>query len=198
MSTVRFFAALCVLAVLASTAHGAQTVGTLKQYTFELVTLNLSDRMRKGPSAGARIQIDIPSAMTEDDLEALRNTLDQLGAVPPDSDGYRELSLSNGSRVRIGGFIEDPEVAGAGVRSLPVEFSVKDVFSSEEAALVLRIATAANLFVSSLDDTTLVATTYPVADRPFRKQYPRATFTPDAAALAAWVQKNIRSHDAPE
>lgn len=182
---------LCALAALVTGAYGAEEAAKPKQYTFDLVTLNLGDKMRKGPSSGARIQIDIASAMTEDDLESVRNTLDQLGATQPDGEGYRQFSMSNGTRVRIGGFVEDTEVAGAGVRSLPAEFSVESEFSTDEAALVLRIATAANLFVSSPDDATVVATTYQVTDRPFRRDHPRATFTPDAQSLAEWVQKNI-------
>ena len=187
----RFIAVLCALVMLAAAALGAQSTAPPKQYAFDLVTLQLGDKMRKGRASSGRIQIDIPGAMTDDDLESVRNILDELDATQPDSEGYREFSMSNGTRVRIGGFVEDPEVAGAGVPSLPAEFSVANEFSAEEAALVLRIASAANLFVSSPDDSTLVATTYDVTDRPFRKAHPRATFTPDAQSLAEWIRKNI-------
>jgi hypothetical protein len=189
-------ALLCVLVMLTTATHGAESSAPLKQYTFDLVTLNLSDKMRKGRASSGRIQIDIPSAMTDDELETVRNALDQLGATQPDDEGYRQFSLANGTRVRIGGFVEDPEVAGAGVSRLPAEFSVENEFSAEEAALVLRIATAANLFVSSPDDSTVVATTYDVTDRPFRKEHPRATFTPDAESLADWIRKNIATSEA--
>lgn len=189
---------LCVLALLASATYGAESPSTGKEYTFELVTLNLGDKMRRGRTSSGRIQIDIPSAMTDDDLESVRKILDQRGATQPDGEGYRQFSMSNGTRVRIGGLIEDPDVAGAGVRSLPVEFSVRSEFSTVEAALVLQIATAANLFVGSLEDSTVVATTYQVTDRPFRKAHPRATFTPDAQSLAAWVLKSIPSRDVTE
>jgi hypothetical protein len=197
VNTVRSFASLCVLALLASATYGAESPSTVKEYTFELITLQLGDKMRKGRASNARIQIDIPSAMTDDDLESVRNILDELGATQPDGEGYRQFSMSNGTRVRIGGFIENPDVAGAGVRSLPIEFSVNDAFSAVEAGLVLRIATAANLFVGIPDDPTRVATTYQVTDRPFRKEHPRASFTPDAEALAEWVRKNIPSRDVP-
>lgn len=187
----RLVALLCALVLLASAAIGAENVAASKHYAFDLVTLQLGDKMRKGRSSHGRIQIDIPSAMTEDDLEAVRNILDQLGATQPDSEGVRELEMANGTRVRIGGFVEDPEVAGAGVPSLPAEFSVAGEFSAEEAALVLRIASAANLYVSNPDDAEVVATTYQVTDRPFQKKHPRATFTPDAESLAEWIRTNI-------
>ena len=194
---VRTVCVLAMLAVLTQAAYGAESSSTVTQYIFELVTLSLSDKMRRGPASRGRIQIDIPSAMTDDDLEATRSILDQLGATQPDGEGYRQFSMANGTRVRIGGFAEDPDVAGAGVRSLPVELSVRNELSADEAALILRIATAANLFVASLDDSTVVATTYEVTDRPFRKDHPRATFTPDAPSLAEWIQKNIPARDVP-
>ncbi len=187
-----------MLAVLTSAGYGAESSSAVKHYAFDLVTLQLSDKMRKGRSSSGRIQIDIPSALTDDDLESVRNILDQLGATPPDGEGYRHFAMSNGTRVRIGGFVADPEVAGAGVPSLPAEFSVANEFSTEEAALVLRIAAAANLFVSVPGDSTVVATTYEVTDRPFRKDHPRATFTPDAQSLAEWVRKNIAARGAPD
>jgi hypothetical protein len=137
------------------------------------------------------MQISVPSAMTDEEFETVQRMLDQLGASPPDSEGYRDFSLPNGTRVRIGGFIEDPEVAGAGVRSLPVELAVENELSTTEAALVLRIAVAANLFVGKPDDPTVVATTYAVTDRPFRREHPRATVTLDDRSLAEWIRQNI-------
>ena len=103
--------------------------------------------------------------------------------------------MSNGTRGRIGGFIEDPEVAGAGVRSLPMELAVENEFSTTEAALVLRIAVAANLFVGKPDDPTVVATTYEVTDRPFRREHPRATVTLDEKSLVEWIRQNIPAAD---
>lgn len=188
----RLFASLCVLATVASPADGAEPT-VVKKYAFELVTLNLSARARsrRDPSSGGRMQIDVPSAMADDELETVKNILDQLRASPPDGEGYRHFSMPNGTRGRIGGFIEDPEVAGAGVRSLPMELAVENEFSTTEAALVLRIAVAANLFVGKPDDPTVVATTYQVTDRAFRKEHPRATATLDEGSLADWVRQNI-------
>jgi hypothetical protein len=123
--------------------------------------------------------------------------LDGWNASPPDGAGYRQFSMPNGTRVRIGGFIEDPAVSGAGVQRLPVEFAVKDEFSAAEAALVLRIATSANLFIGNADDPTLVATTYAVTDRPFRKEHPRASVTADDESLAEWVRQNIPARIVP-
>ena len=194
MKLQKFFFSLCVLALLASTTRAAEPPATLKQYTFDLVSLNLSHRERRRQT-GATLQIDIASAMTDDELESVKSMLDGWNASPPDDAGYRQFSMSNGTRVRIGGFMEDPDVAGAGVSSLPVEFSVKPEFSTAEATLVLRIATIANLFVSSHDDPTLVATTYAVTDRPFRKEHPRASVTADEQSLAAWVRQNIPARD---
>jgi hypothetical protein len=182
--------------MVASAADGAEPAA-VKKYAFELVTLNLSAsaRTRRDPTSGGRMQIDVPSAMTDEEVETVKSILDHLGASPPDGEGYRHFSMSNGTRGRIGGFIEDPEVAGAGVRSLPMELSVENEFSTTEAALVLRIAVAANLFVGKPDDPTVVATTYEVTDRPFRKEHPRATATFDEKALVEWIRQNIPAAD---
>ncbi len=192
----RFFASLCVLATVASPTDGAEPT-VARKYAFELVTLNLgsSARSRRDPSSGGRMQIDVPSAMTDEELETVKSILDHLRASPPDSEGYRHFSMPNGTRGRIGGFIADPEVAGAGVQSLPMELAVENEFSTTEAALVLRIAVAANLFVARSDDPTVVATTYQVTDRPFRKEHPRATVTLDEQSLADWVRQNIPASD---
>lgn len=190
----RFVVSLLGLALLSSALHAAEPAALFKQYSFELVTLNLAHRERKR-QAGATLQIDLPSAMTDEELESVRSLLDGLNASPPDSAGQRHFSLANGTRVRIGGFIEDPDVSGAGVQRLPVEFSVKDEFTTAEAALVLRLATTANLFVAHADDPTLVATTYQVTDRPFRREHPRAAVTADEQSLAEWVRQNIPARD---
>jgi hypothetical protein len=180
----------------ASATHGAEPTA-VKRYAFELVTLNLSAsaRTRRDPSSGGRMQINVPSAMTDEELETVKSILDHLRASPPDSEGYRHFSMSNGTRGRMGGFIEDPEVAGAGVRSLPMELAVENEFSTTEAALVLRIAVAANLFVGKPDDPTVAATTYEVTDRPFRKEHPRATATLDEKSLVEWIRQNIPAAD---
>jgi hypothetical protein len=191
----RFVAGLCLLGMLANAANAAETA-SVREYAFELVTLNLGDKVRRRQS-GAQIQIDIASAMTDDEIETVKSILDRLQASQPDEAGYRQFTMPNGTRVRIGGFIEDAEVAGAAVQSLPVEFAVRDEFSAVEAALVLRIATAANLFVGNPDEPTVVATTYPVTDRPFRKEHPRASFTPDDNSLADWVRQNIPAREVP-
>ena len=136
------------------------------------------------------MQIDVASAMTDEELETLKRILDQKGASPPDSKGYRSFSMPNGARGRIA-IIEDPEVAGAGVQRLPMELEVAGELSTTEAALVLQIAIAANLFVGKPDDPTVVATTYQVTDRPFRREHPRATVTLDDKSLAEWIRQNI-------
>ena len=43
----RFLCALCVLCILANTSYGAETPAAVKQYAFELQTLNLGDQVRK-------------------------------------------------------------------------------------------------------------------------------------------------------
>ena len=183
----------------ASTTHGAEPTA-IKKYAFELVTLNLSAsaRSRRDPTSGGRMQINVPGTMTDDEIETVKRILDQLGAAPPDGEGYRHFSMSNGTRGRIGGFIEDPEVAGAGVRSLPMELAVENELSTTEAALVLQIAVAANLFVGKPDDPTVVATTYAVTDRPFRREHPRATVTFDDKSLVEWIRQNIPAGDESE
>ena len=186
-----------MLALVADTTDGAEPAATSKQYTFDLVTLNLSGsaRTRRDPTSGSRMQINVASAMSDEELETVKTLLDRLGASPPDGEGYRHFSMPNGTRGKIGGFIEDPEVAGAGARSLPAEFTVENEFSTAEAALVLQIAVDANLFVAKPDDPTVVATTYQVTDRPFRREHPRASVTLDENSLAEWVRQNIPAHD---
>ena len=184
-----------MLATLAGTTHGAEPVAA-KKYAFELVTLNLSARARSGrdPTSGGRMQIDVPGAMSDEEVETVKRILDRLGASPPDDAGYRSFTLPNGTRGRIG-FITDPEIAGAGVGSLPMELSIANEFSTAEAAFVLQIATTANLFVSKPGDPTTVATTYQVTDRPFRKEHPNATVTLDENSLVDWIRQNIPAGD---
>jgi hypothetical protein len=195
MKAGRFLASLYMLGLLANAAYGAEPSAALKQYTFELQTFNAADKIRRGraPFSGAPIEFSIGSAMTDEELESVKRILDQLGASPPDEQGYRSFSMSNGTRGRIGGFVEDPEVAGSGVQSLPVTFAVEKEFSTEEAALVLRIAAAGNLFVVSPVDPDLAATAAPVTERRFRRAHKQAAVTPDENALAEWIRQNIRA-----
>ncbi len=183
--------------MVASATHAAESAASLKQYTFDLVTLNLSSTARKGQAGGA-LRIHVASTMTDEEVESVKQTLNDLKASQPDSAGYRQFAMSSGTRVRIGGFIEDPDVAGAGVQKLPIEFSVKGDFSTAEAALVLRLATTANLFVSSPTDPTVVATTYAVTDKPFLKDHPRASVAYDEKSLVEWVQQNIPAREVPD
>ena len=188
----RFLLSLCVLALLTSTTHAADNPAAVKQYVFELETLDLGDRVRRGrTSFSGTVEFKIASAMSEDDLDAVNDILDDLQASKPDDEGYRNFSMANGTQVRIGGFVENTEVAGAGVQSLPVEFAVKDEFSAAEAAVVLEIAVAGNLFVTSSDDPDLAATKTQVIDKRFLKRHKNYSVTPDDEALAEWVRKNI-------
>lgn len=185
-----------MLAMVGSTTPGAEPAA-VRKYAFDLVTLNLSARARSGrdPTSGGRMQIDVPGTMTDEEVETVKRILDRLGATPPDDAGYRSFTLPNGTRGRIG-FITDPEIAGAGVGNLPMELEVANELTTTEAALVLQIATTANLFVSKPDDPTVVATTYQVTDRPFRRQHPNATVTLDEKSLVDWLRQNIPAGDA--
>jgi hypothetical protein len=186
--------ALLLLCVLASETHGAETSAPARAYAFELHTLNLGDKVRRG-----QIEFNIDNGMTEDELESVRHVLDQLGASRVDDNGYRELSLSNGTRLRIGGFLVEGflEDSVEGVHSLPVECSVKSEFSTVEAALILRIATAGNLSIDS-SDPDRVATTARVTDRRFLKLHKQVSITPDETALAEWIRQNITARDVPD
>ena len=150
-----FFTLLAVLGMLATAANAAET-STLKQYDFELRTLNLGETSRKG-----QLQFNIDNGMIEEELDSVRRVLDQLGASEVDNEGNRYLSTANGTRVKIGGFLVEGylEDSVEGVHALPVEFTVKSEFAAPEAALVLRIAAAGNLFVGSSADPDRVATT---------------------------------------
>lgn len=184
----RLFSLLCVLGLLASTTRAEETPATVKEYSFGLHTLNLGDTVRRGG-----LKFNMNDGMTEDELDGVNSALDQAGASPVDREGYRDLSMSNGTRVRIGGFLVEGflEDSVEGVHSLPVEFSVKGEFSTPEAALILRIATAGNLFVGNTADSDQVATTARVTDRRFGKRHKQVAITPDENALADWVRQNI-------
>jgi hypothetical protein len=188
-----FFISLCVLCMLANQSYGADAPPAVKQYAFELETLNAGDRVRKGRTsfAGGAVEFKIAAAMTDDELAFVNNLLDDFAASPVDDAGYRNFTMSNGTRVRVGGFRENEDVAGAAVQSLPVEFAVQGEFSPAEAAVVLQIAAEGNLFVTSSSDPTLAATKAQVADKRFLKNHQNYSVTPDENALAEWIRKNI-------
>ena len=83
------------------------------------------------------------------------------------------------------------KIAVEGVQSLPVEFSVKSEFSTPEAALVLRIATAGNLFVGSSADPDRWRPQLGSTIERFHKRHKQAAITPDEKSLAEWVRQNI-------
>lgn len=193
MSASRFLLSVCVLALLTSTTHGAETPAPIKQYAFELATLNAGDKVRKGRTSfgGGAVEFKIASALSVDELDAVNDILDDFGATPPDDEGYRNFTMPNGTKARVGGLGENTDVAGAPVQSLPVEFAVKDEFSTVEAALVLQLAAEGNLFVTSAGDPTLAATKAQVTDKRFLKSHKNYSVTPDDVAMADWIRKNI-------
>lgn len=196
MKAGRLVSVLCVLGVLASAAQGAQTADeSTKVYAFGLYTLNVGGTVRRG-----QLKFDMDDAMTEDDLDSVKHILDQLGAAPVDTAGYRHFSLPNGTRVRIGGFLAEgfPEDSVESMRGLAVEFSVKDEFSTSEAALVLQLAAAGHLFIGSSADAERVATTARIDDRRFHKRHKQASITLDEKALVEWVQQNLSPRDAAD
>jgi len=193
LKAAAFVVALGVLCMLAGASYGADTPPAVKRYAFELETLNSGDKVRKGRTSfgGGSVQFNIAAAMTDDELAFVNNLLDDFAATPPDDEGYRNFTMSNGTRVRIGGFRENEDVAGAALQRLPAEFSVAGEFSPAEAAVVLQICAEGNLFVTSSDDPTLAATKAQVVDKKFLKNHKNYSLTPDDAALAEWVRKNI-------
>ena len=84
------------------------------------------------------------------------------------------------------------------MHSLPIELSTKDELSTTEAALVLQLAKAGNLFVSKPDAPDVVATTGQVVDKRFYKLHKQASITADEAALTEWIRKNIPPQAAAE
>lgn len=192
MSSIKassLFSVLCMLGLLAHAAHGAEPPAA-KAYELELQTLNLGDAVRR-----KQIEFTVDDAMTDDELAAVTAILDELEASQPDAAGYRGFALSNGTQVRIGGFAE--EESGGAIRSMPVTFAVASEFSTTEAAVVLRLAGAGNLFVASPGDVERVATPVAIGDRRFKRAHKRAAVTPDEAALAEWVRQNIASSTPP-
>ena len=197
-SFVALFVAVGVLCMLASASYSADTPPALKHYAFELETLNSADKVRKGRTSfgGGTVQFNIAATMTDDELAFVHNLLDDFAATPPDDEGYRNFTMSNGTRVRVGGFRENEDVNGAAVQSLPLEFAVQGEFSPAEAAVVLQIAAEGNLFVTSGDDPTLAATKAQIVDKRFLKIHKNYSVTPDENALAEWVRKNIPPREA--
>jgi hypothetical protein len=188
VKTGRFFTLLCAFGLL-TTAYAADVPATLKQYAFELQTLNLGEQVRKATG----VKFNVADGMSEDELDAVNRLLDDLSASPVDGDGYRTLALSNGTQVKIGGFLVEGFVEDSveGVQRLPMEFSVKGELTTAEAALVLQIAKAGNLFVASPTDPEKVATTAKVDERRFYKLHRQASITADENALAEWLRQNV-------
>jgi len=179
---------LCALFALTSLANAADAPANARHYAFELQTLNMGQQVRR-----ASVKFNINDGMTEDELDAVNKALDDAGAAPVNPEGFRELSLSNGTHVKIGGFLVEGFIEDSveGVHSLPVELSASDEFSTTEAALVLQLARAGNLFLSRPDDPNVVATTGQVIDKRFYKLHNKASITADEAALTQWIRKNV-------
>jgi hypothetical protein len=179
---------ITLLTVLASATFADELPATTKEYSFGLHTLNQPDTVRR-----KQVQFSIDSGMTEDELDSVNHVLDGLGATHVDADGNRELTLSNGTRVKIGGLLAEGflEDSAEGVHSLPAEFSTQDGFSTVEAALVLQIASAGHLFVGSSIEADEVATTVQVNDKRFLKRHKHVAVTPDEKTLAEWIQQNF-------
>lgn len=185
----RFLTVLFAFGMLAATANAVEAPAAVKQYAFELQTLNLGEQVRKGGG----VNLNVNDGMSEDDLDAVNKVLDDLGASFVDADGNRMLTLSNGTQVKIGGFLVEGFIEDSveGVHSLPMEFPVKEAFSAVEAGLVLKMAKAGNLFVASPTDPEKVATTAKVDERRFYKLHRQATITADENALAEWIRQNV-------
>lgn len=186
---------LCALVTLTSATYGADAPANARHYALELQTLNMGQQVRRGG-----VKFNINDGMTEDELDAVNKVLDDAGASAVDPEGYRELSLSNGTRVKIGGFLVEGFIEDSveGVHSLPVDLAAKDEFSTTEAALVLQLAKVGNLFVSRPDAPDVVATTGQVIDKRFYKLHKQAAITADETALTEWIRKNIPPQDAAE
>jgi hypothetical protein len=187
-----FCTVLCAFALL---AHAADSPAAARHYAFELQTLSMGQQVRR-----ADVRFNINDGMTEDELDAVNKALDDAGATPVDPAGYRELSLSNGTRVKIGGFLVEGFIEDSveGVHTLPVELSTRDELSTTEAALILQLAKAGNLYVGRPGDANAVATTGQVVDKRFYKLHKQAAITADETALAEWLRKNIAPQDAAE
>jgi hypothetical protein len=179
---------LCALLALTSGTYAADAPASARHYSFQLQTLNMGQQVRR-----SGVKFNINDGMTEEELDSVNKALDDAGASPVDPEGYRELSLSNGTRAKIGGFLVEGFIEDSveGVHSLPVELSAKDEFSTTEAALVLQLAKVGNLFVSRPDDPDVVATTGKVVDKRFYKLHKQASITADEAALTEWIRKNV-------
>jgi hypothetical protein len=196
MSRAKFSGFLTLLSAYAMLpAHAADEPAVARHYSFELQTLNMGQQVRR---AGVKFNID--DGMTEDELDAVNKALDDAGASPVNPEGFRELSLSNGTHVKIGGFLVEGFIEDSveGVHSLPVELSARDEFSTTDAALILQLAKVGNLYVSRPDDPDAVATTGRVVDKRFYKLHKQAAITADEAALTEWIRKNVPPQAAAE
>lgn len=182
-----FLTLLCAFGLLPT--HAAEVPAAARHYAFELQTLNMGEQVRR---AGG-VKFNINDGMSEDELDAVNKALDDAGAAPVDAEGFRELSLANGTRVKIGGFLVEGFIEDSveGVHSLPVEMSTTAELSTPEAALILQLAKAGNLYVSRPGDADVVATTGQIVDKRFYKLHKQASITSDAASLAVWVVQNI-------
>jgi len=158
---------------------------------FGLFTLNLTDEVRKAenPFTGEEIVFNISGALSEEQAEGVIKLLDGMNATAPDDDGYRHFTLPNRTRVAVGGFTGD----GKCIRSLPIEFLVRERFSTPEAFVVVGLVRAGRLFVGSTVDPDLVATDGSVADPRFYQRHSKVTAFTDAASLASWVENHIQS-----
>jgi hypothetical protein len=194
MKFAGLIAALCALGIQANAANAAEPA-TVKQYDFELRTLNLGETSRRGD-----LQFNIDNGMTEEELDSVKRVLDQLEATQVDKEGNRYLSTTNGTRVKIGGFLVEGylEDSVEGVHALPVEFTVNGEFAAPEAALVMRIAAAGHLFIGSTADPDRVTTQARIGDKRFYRRHKHASITPDETSLAAWVRQNIAARDVPD
>lgn len=163
----------------------------MKEYTFGLFTLNLTDEVREGkdPFTGEEVVFNISAPLSEDQAEAVIEVLDEMNATAPDDDGYRHFTLLNRTHVAVGGFTGDRKT----IRSLPIEFLVRDRFSTAEALVVVSLVRAGKLFVGSTVDPDLVATDGSVADPHFYQRHTKVTAFTDAASLASWVEQHITS-----
>jgi hypothetical protein len=188
-----FLTLLCAFGLLP--AHAADAPANARQYAFELQTLNMGEQVRRGA-----VKLNVNDGMTEDELDAVNKVLDDAGASPVNPEGFRELSLSNGTHVKIGGFLVEGFIEDSveGVHSLPVELATQDEFSTTEAALVLQLAKTGNLFVCRPDAPDVVATTGQVVEKRFYKLHKQASITADEAALAEWIRKNVPPQGAAE
>ena len=97
------------------------------------------------------MQFNVQNGMTDEEPGSVKRVLDQLVASPLDGDGYRDFSTANGTRARIGGFIEGPEASGAGVRG-PADRAHRrnGVRDARGRAWFCQLLSPVNLFIGKL------------------------------------------------